>query len=74
MFGHGRHLPAGTPAGDDHEIRDGRFSVEVYDDDIFRLVIVERGLDQLEQLLAGGERVGFGGPGGPRGLGGTDLC
>jgi hypothetical protein len=47
VFGHGRDLPAGAPAGNDHEIRNRRFSGKLDGDDVFRLVGIERFDDQL---------------------------
>ncbi len=71
MGGHGVDLPGGTTGGNDHEVGDCRFSGQRDGDNVFGLVIVERGEDQLEQPFAVGEWVGLGGLSWPPGLGGS---
>src|SRR5690606_21501697 len=50
MVGERRHMAARTAAGDHHVIRKGGFSGELDGHDVFGLVVIERGENDLEEL------------------------
>ena len=51
MRRHGRQLPGIAPGGDHHVIGDGGFASKVDGDDVFRLVVVQRCLHDLQKIL-----------------------
>ena len=52
MVRHGAHMPVRTARGDDQIVRNGGFTVQVDDNQIFRLVVVERTIHECQQFLA----------------------
>src|SRR5262249_57814775 len=50
MLGHGADLAGRAARGDHHVVGEAGFSVEVDDDDVFRLVVVEGFLDESDEF------------------------
>jgi hypothetical protein len=46
MLGHRRQMALGPAGGDDHEIGDAGFAVEIDDNDVFGLVVIQGSLHQ----------------------------
>jgi hypothetical protein len=59
MVGHRRELPLRAAGCENHVVGDGGFGGEIDGDDLFGLVGVERGFDELEDRFYGRRNLAF---------------